>query len=67
MCEVLIRLKKDGIFPKVKILANPQNYKDYKMLGYEFIEDTLKLNTQLAGEELDEYYNTSEKWKHLKG
>lgn len=63
---VLERLRKDGIFPKIKVLVNPHNYKDYKMLSYEYIESLLMQNIQLVGEELDDCYNTSDKWKYIK-
>lgn len=63
---VLERLRKDGTFPKIKILVNPKKYKDYKMLGYEYIEDLLKQNIALVEDELDDYYNTSDKWKYIK-
>lgn len=64
--RIFVKLEEEGKYPKMKILVNSQNYKDYEALGYEFIEDTLKLNEQLVNEELDDYYNTSEKWKYIK-
>lgn len=63
---VINRLVKEGSIPKVKVLVNPDNFNDYIVLGYDFIEDLLKLNLELAGEELDEHYDTSVKWKCIK-
>lgn len=63
---VLERLRKDGTFPKIKVLVNPHNYKDYKMLSYEYIENLLEQNRQLVDEELDDCYDTSDKWKYIK-
>lgn len=59
--NVMIRIREEGIFPKIKVLINLHNYKDYKMLGYEFIEDTVNLNKELVEDELDKYYGTSER------
>lgn len=59
---VFLKLREVGEFPKLKVLVNPNNFKDYRALGYEFIEDTIRLNKELVGEELDKYYG--EPWKY---
>lgn len=61
---VLLRLRKEGTFPKIKILVNPKNYTKYKMLGYEYIEELLEQNMPLVKDELDDYYG--DKWKYIK-
>ena len=62
--RILLRLREEGTFPKIKILVNPQNYTQYKMLGYEYIEELLEQNMPLVEDELDDYYG--DKWKYIK-
>lgn len=62
--RVLLRLRQEGTFPKIKILVNPKNYTKYKMLGYEYIEELLEQNMPLVKDELDDYYG--DKWKYIK-
>lgn len=64
--HVMLRLLEDGSIPLIEVLINPHNQKRYKVLGYKFIEEILKLNSEIVCEELDEYYNTSIKWKYIK-
>lgn len=59
---IFLKLREVGEFPKLKVLVNPNNYKDYRPLGYEFIEDTVRLNKELVGKELDKYYG--EPWNY---
>lgn len=59
---IFLKLREVGEFPKLKVLVNPNNYKDYKALGYEFIEDTVRLNKELVGKELEKYYG--EPWNY---
>ncbi|MBQ9984381.1 MAG: hypothetical protein IJP29_07305 [Lachnospiraceae bacterium] len=60
--RVFVKLKQEGEFPKVKVLVNPQNYKDYKVLGYEFIEETIRQNKEMVYKQLEQYYDES--WKY---
>lgn len=60
--QVFVKLKKEGEFPKVKVLVNSQNYNDYKVLGYEFIEETIRQNKELVYKQLEQYYDES--WKY---
>ena len=62
--RVLLRLRQEGTFPKIKILVNPNNYTKYKMLGYKYIEELLEQNIPLVKDELDDYYG--DKWKYIK-
>lgn len=64
--HVMLRLLEEGTIPLIEVLINPHNQKKYKVLGYKFIEKILKQNPAIVCEELDEYYNTSIKWKYIK-
>lgn len=64
--SVMLRLIEDGTFPKIKVLVDPNKYKKYKVLGYEYIEDLLNENKEIVDEALDDCYNTSAKWKYIK-
>ncbi|MCM1181018.1 MAG: hypothetical protein NC347_12225 [Clostridium sp.] len=64
--HVMRRILEDGIIPFIDVLVNPHNPQKYKVLGYKFMEEILKQNPELVCEELDEYYNTSIKWKYIK-
>lgn len=60
--RVMIKIREKGVFPKLKILVNPNNHKDYKALGCQFIEETLWMNKKLVAEELENYYG--QKWNY---
>lgn len=63
---IMLKLLEDGDVPFVDVLIVPYNHKKYKMLGYKFVKDILKQNLDIVGRELDDYYNTSIKWKYIK-
>lgn len=63
---VMLKLLEEGEIPFVNVLVFPHNRKKYKMLGYKLIQDILRQNLDIVSKELDEYYNTSIKWKYIK-
>ena len=59
--RIMVRIRNEGEFPKIKVLVNIHNYKNYKMMGYEFIEETINMNKKLVENELDKCYGISER------
>lgn len=66
LCSVIMRLLNEGIVPKVDVLVDPDDYNNYIMLGYDFIERLVNTNWEMAQDELNEHYDTSEKIKYIK-